>query len=74
MWTYEGWARLSKDVVGRTVQLARQKGLLGVILFMKALTGFKISLLNSGTGSCILLHDSKLTSVQALCNVQIASI
>ena len=36
---------------GLTVQLARQKGLLGVILFMKALTGLRISWLNSGTGS-----------------------
>ena len=35
----------------RTVQLARQKGLVGVMRFMKALTGFRISLLKMGTGS-----------------------
>ena len=37
--------------ISLTVQLARQKGLLGVILFIKALTGLRISLLNRGTGS-----------------------
>ena len=42
----------------RTVQFARQNGLVGVMRVMKAFTGFRISLLKIGTGSCIRLRVS----------------
>jgi hypothetical protein len=48
----------------RTVQLARQKGLVGVMRFMKALTGFRISWLKIGTGSWMRLRQTRLQKLR----------